>query len=276
MMIQEVISILIHLVAIILHITGFCLLYNANYTLTFNKIQRFSLLNLSFVEILVCTITLTNENVPYLRKYYPYIRYINLVGGNSMLFLIYYAITVDRLLMVYYNLRYQIVVTMKRVRLYFCLFYLYSFIMTVVFMKLGFSSHIEEYLKYIFITMSFGFIILSIITYSYMAVSNKRRKAKFPSHQKSQPVKKSTQPQMLPFLLILTFLLFIVLPILWNSFLKESPSSFIKSLLLVTYAIGFCTDALLYIFSLKRIKRRFNFLKKAPIVQSFQLGNYSK
>lgn len=255
-------------VSIILHCIGFVLLYQTKYKSTFSQVQRFYLLNLSFFEIIMACSLLTMSYFPFLSREYFLLEYLTLGGVVTMIVSMYFLITLDRLLIVYLNIRYNTVVTVKRVRWIFCGFYGISFTQATLFFTLNLKLEIVKiYKTYVFLTVSFLYILFAGFVYTYISLSNRRRERNL-SIQTSRQRKCTT---VLPMLLITTFIAFFIIPsiIIGTFYLHNSdmPDD-IKLSMNVMYAVGLATDAVLYIFSMKRIKRKLQWKCKSTKTDS--------
>lgn len=247
-------------IAFFLHAVGFWLLYYTNYTLTFSKIQRLYLLNLSFAEILICFISVLCQLTPASLIDVSYYIYYVSFGGSFLLYLIYYLITIDRFLIVYLNIKYHAVITMKEVRIAFCICYGISGLVTMTLFVLNPKQKIYEVFSlYIVFPGNLLFILLTILVYSYIVFSIHKRRSKLAGSSR-QRNHQSNRLQLLPILLIASFIIFFIIPSVTYTSIRlsnESTPPWLNVLLEVVYGAGYSTDAILYIFSLEKIKDKF-------------------
>lgn len=251
----------------LLHVVGFYLLYKTKYHLIFNKVQRYYLLNLSFVEFFISLFCLLTNGF---REYIAsdciiYMEYISFGGFVLMLFFIYFVITIDRFLMVYLNIRYSRLVTYKRIRLIFGLFYMFTILSTVIIFVLDRRSlFLSEMTVYVSVPLCIIFVLCAIATYSYFGVTSKRRLKEV---LRGTGMKQPKHIKMLPSLLIVSFIVFFLVPCLVQIDYIIAKTPFPRWLHLslnVCYATGYSMDAVLYIFSLKKVRNKLSFLKRTP------------
>lgn len=240
------------IVPIILHVIGFCLLCRTKYKQNFGKIQRLYLLNLSLVEILLCVVRLPPQTIQNI--------YIECVAayGSTMLICTYFLITMDRFLMAYFSIRYNLLVTMRQARWMFLVSHIISACLpsiTILQCKYRYQTVLFQY---ILLPAVFVYLLFTAFTYTYIFISNKRRKNKV-TRSTTTTKQKHTYPQLLPSLLIVSFVVFFLCPALtfaYFSFLAP-PHPIVSFVLILCYSIGYSLDALLYIFSLNTVRKRF-------------------
>lgn len=253
-------------IPIILHGIGFYLLYNTKYNLTFGKVQRFLLLNLNFIEVGVCILPLAYINARIPLKHKNYLDYIQIVGVTTMFYFVYFIITLDRLLMVYLNIRYNIVVTVKRIRWVFCAGYgMTGLVVLIISIQEPKEDLKRIFLSYLNLPLCICFILFAASTYLYTAFSNRRRKTKFLKQQQMK-TDRTKRFNRLPYLLISSFLLFFIVPTLMFACLMirgefYSMSQWVQVWSQLSYATTLSMDALLYIFSIKKIRAKFQCCK---------------
>ena len=110
----EEISMLVAIIPVALHMFGFALLYTMKCRTKFTKIQRLYLLILSFSEFWLCALSIAKRAVAYTtnekatREQIKHYITVFQNGGFAMLFyLVMIILTVDRGLLVRFNIRYD-------------------------------------------------------------------------------------------------------------------------------------------------------------------------
>lgn len=228
-----------------------------------HKTQRLLIGNLSLCEILM-NLLMTMQNIelmisPATRNYNLFIQYVELIittGLNVLFYLSMYFITLDRLASVVLNIRYRTVWTTRST--IYLLSATWGLCITgtlVICLVLAITGlNLESiFTKYIHPTLDFGFILIALLAYTVIFVTYKKS-----SERVGNELKKSAF--ILPSLLVLTFLLFIILPDfiqLGYSISGEPMANNLGVVLfcLVLYRISPIADAVLYIFLLKDIRR---------------------
>ena len=240
--------------------------------------QKYLISTLCFVEMLLAfggllghifTLLDIDESFPVM---ICEIFHVTMFNVSYMLLMI--VITIDRFLIIYLNIKYPLYCTPRKIVivviliLCFCLFFFFGFLSKYLSSQ-TWNPHRILYL-FVYPVIQFMFLLTAILTYIYIYRQLKRNKEpKHNSVQHMQDSKKDTNSKVrkrfnifVPNLIILTFILFHVLPHtvwsikFWFEFnLPTSVSYFVA----LTIDLGLIADPMIYVFSLesarKKIKR---------------------
>lgn len=164
------------------HAFGLVLLRRVKCSQHFTAIQRFYLVQLSVAEISFAMVSIliyvfsnvfSNKdvlNILYAIKNLPvFLPYI----GTMLL------ITVDRLLVVYYNLKYNLVWTLRRAHVAGAILGATSILSIVLFFVLGRNAYTQMCALYVYPTSDFVFITVATVTYAYFFKKIKEQRRDF-------------------------------------------------------------------------------------------------
>lgn len=250
---------------ILLHIVGIYILCSTKYSTTFNKVQRFYILNLSAAELTLSLVIFMKHHIkPYVsREVLYYVQCVEQGYISCLLYIILFIITIDRFLMVHLNFHYHLVITVKKVRLIFSLVYT---ALLMVPLTLAVTSKNDpdilyrNILFYFFMPADVTFTLSVSSIYGYIMYTRRARdkitKTKSKALQKQNNLRIQT---LLPALIIFTFFLFVVIPHLTYTCFKLlgiQVNELMQISLNTSYGTALSLDALLYIFSCKSIRRR--------------------
>lgn len=249
--------------------------------------QRLFLINLSLSEILIAGIGLLRRL--FALKTSQRIDFYMILVQNTGCILAYYLImiilTADRFFEVYLNIRYPIFWNGKRSRYIMCFVWLVSFIVSVISIAIQQSITIEEFFKfcyvYYFPIAELIFLIVATTTYSYVLKLIRRNRLQRLStsvrfdmtecciNTGTQNRRKRVRKMrgfVVPTLLIITFILFVIVPDLiyfFSYILKRPVHSILDRLLPFIYYFGFSSDAFIYIlFHPSSWKRTYNSIRR--------------
>ena len=256
----------LHGTATALHMYGFYLLYITRYMTNFKMVQRFYLLHLSFSEASISVLSLIRTILsPRLSEKHVFMFHVVQYGTLNVLFYVTYIIlTIDRFMVAYLNICYNLIMTLTKIRRCFYVIYLWMILCGVLLM-LFHPMNIKKLYKHIVIFMwipgDISFSMIATLTYSYIAL--KKRKmldCRLPTH------KHSKSAVYLPSLLIISFVVFYIIPDLINAGLFLTHVEIPLWFTLLTESLisfGYVADAILYTFSCRtiRIKRSVSSLK---------------
>ena len=268
-------SIGLTVLALVLHIFGLYLLRKAKCSASgFTEIQRFYLLHLSIVELVLICSTIPNY---FYHTSQGTIKTLLDVFGSLSLFTwnvgIMQLITLDRFLMVYLNIKYSLFWTMRKSKIA-----VYTLIITslatmgFVFLFDGISV-LVICVVYIWPCLDATFLLAAFTTYTYFfkkirenmklrecynnnTSAERNNKAKIAANERTD--KKMKRGFFTPTLLIVSFILFVVIPdqvFFWYFISSELPSSNIELLLVCCYQFSWIVDAVIYIFFQREIFR---------------------
>lgn len=258
MMEYRFINTIIRSVPVVLHLIAFRMLLQIKYTNKFNQVQRFYLLNLSLLEMVVCILSIAEGHILNDSTTRFYICAVQKIGVAILVLLSYTALTLDRFLVSYLHLRYTIVVTLQRGYLLYTFFY--SFTCGVVVMVCFFHQKDPGQLSYhavvyVWMPADILFTIVSTATYTYILLAKKN------ARENSGQINDNnfSSYKIFSTLLILSFVVTYIIPdIVLTTFSLTNTTSadaefFISVLSSAWFSMGYCIDAFIYILSLKSI-----------------------
>lgn len=295
--VYSIIEMTIFFIALILHVVGFYLLYLTRKTAIDRK-QRMFLMNLSLSEIIFLIGTITRRTlifyeVPTCTKIFYYHECLINTGVFSWYNFVMALIAFDRFLEVWLNLRYHIIWTVKKATIAMIfVFVMPSIFVVVIFTFVDTYDHIR-YLNstYFWLSSEIIFIIVAIITYSYLygkIVEKKHYTRRLILHLKKinpeinngswkrKDRNNAGTPKMpkngffVPTLLILSFITCWFVPdliIFVHGRLRLTISKQGYFIMGILYCFAVLSDAIIYIFFSKHVRRIL--FKKISAVTSF-------
>ena len=245
-----ILTIIILTIAIILNVFGIYILQKQNRRE--NK-QKIILINLSVLDITLGIALLLDTVLDCVKTT---VLVTNILKAVTLaLYLIYYEllifISLDRLVCVLLNIKYNYYVTFSRVKKAIAIFWLVGLCSFVPSTILKFKKIVDVYIKRIFPTLDFIFIVISSITYSVVGLKLKKSNLKFAT----STGRKQTQNFIVPFLIILSFSLCFAIPDIVLIFLDtfDVIQPVVRFILLLNY-FNVLLDPLIYIFTIKRLR----------------------
>ena len=286
MIINLVIILLLGTFAALLHITGLVLLTKAN-DITISGNQKYLVIALSLTELALVGSSFIRETIFYTTGSKTNIvglcasLYTNAVIG-FMYYFIMFAITLDRFLQLRFNIKYHLYWNKKRTKntliLVSCLVNASWIVLscTILFYqksKLMLSIHDEIrqiYFRYYAPVSDTIFIIFATIVYCYIFFKlhkNKRKEEKLRKQvrcNKTADVVVKVNRYRIPFWIILTFMLFWIVPNILLRIYHSYPVSheYFYSVSYVLFRIGCVADAIIYIFHLNNVKIKLSHFKR--------------
>ena len=245
-----ILTIIILIIAIILNVFGIYILQKQKRRE--NK-QKIILINLSVLDITLGIALLLDTVLDCVKTTVLVTKILKAV--TFALYLIYYEflifISLDRLVCVLLNIKYNYYVTFSRVKKAIAIFWLVGLCSFVPSTILKFKKIVDVYIKRIFPTLDFIFIVISSITYSVVGLKLKKSNLKFAS----STGRKQTQNFIVPFLIILSFSLCFAIPDIVLIFLDKLDviKPVVRFILLLNY-FNVLLDPLIYIFTIKRLR----------------------
>ena len=245
-----ILTIIILIIAIIINVFGIYILQNQKRR---DNKQKIILINLSILDITLGIVLLLDTVLDCFKTTVLVTKILKAV--TFALYLIYYEllifISLDRLVCVVLNIKYNYYVTFSRVKKALEIFWLVglcSFVPLPIFKS---KKIIDIYIKRIFPTLDFIFIVISSITYSVVGLKLKKSNLKFAS----STGRKQTQNFIVPFLIILSFSLCFAIPDIVLIFLDKLDviKPVVRFILLLSY-FNVLLDPLIYIFTIKRLR----------------------
>ena len=275
-LIIDVIVLVLNIGNVALHGFGIYIL-----TCLYNQGQRNSqylfLINLSscefLISVLVCFkrvsdfISVSDEILPTINKIHNYITIVVFTGIAVVYYMAMVYITLDRLLSILLSLRYKIYCTETKAKHFLQVTWIVALLIcTSVSLTHHFNGYIWQttFFMYVYPTFDFAFIILALITYVFIFLKyRKSRRKYFQSCIQPNITRESTfkifrkSNFFIPVLLILTFVIFMLIPDLVYLFYgivgnNESDTLFVTCD--VSYAISILADGWIYIFMQKSVR----------------------
>lgn len=280
-MLQYILELVIRTIAFCLHGFGFYLLYLTKHT-NINKSQRIFLMNLSFCEMCLCGAAVAKITLLFrgYEKAAYQILIMQLTGFSLAYYLLMLFLTVDRFLEINLNIRYPLYCSRKRAR--YSMVFVWAAAFTHIVAYLAVQPSIGELYKtcslYFYPVAETCFCITAVFTYSYIYKKisfHKRRNTIVPVRIPDDGSKRKVSHKKLvgrigmfmPSLLILTFVVFFVIPdqtyFIYTLSNKSMPK-YLQITFATSFSLGFVTDAIIYIFLSRHVKSVF-WLKVFPV-----------
>ncbi|XP_057308065.1 uncharacterized protein LOC130645954 [Hydractinia symbiolongicarpus] len=270
------------LLAMLLHILGLYLLQNSRYN---NENQKLLLTHLSLSEVLLCLSGALKHVLTYLNADTAafYVFALKNTGFSTLYYFMMLALTVDRFCEFYLNIRYPIIWNSTKTKYIMGLIWSVSTAFCIVIVLYIPSNSNMVYLissLYVYPGCEILCMVAIVFTYGYlfMKLRQSRRvthSASISSSAKSLPsgttdksnrsnasVKRSKR-LFVPTFIILTFVIFMVLPdqVYFYLYLQDiNVSSIVHDLFAISYCIAYASDAIVYIFMSPQV--RMTLLKK--------------
>ena len=230
--------------------------------------QRILITTLSVSEILFGV----NKLISYLifDRYYQhdFIKKIFEMFSLTTVSFLYFSamilITLDRLLEFHLNLKYHLYWSGKKTIWSIGVCIVISVIVFIVFLSLFIAINLDfKRVLYIYFYPVFElfFTVLAFGTYTYIFIVYRQKKQKPTPNLKHTDVNKKLKPIFkiyVPFLIMITFVLFLVVPdtVYFISYFSDCADELVNNALMLLYRIGFLLDALIYIFCSKPVRRK--------------------
>ena len=262
----------LNLVNVLLHMLGAYLLISM-YPTCRRSLQQIYLINLSISECLtnfleVCRII--SHLIPFKDNHLKIvngIRYYTLIVSFTGISVVYYLVmiylTLDRLMDIVLNIKYPVYWSEEKAKYLLIttwLFGLFSCVTVCICYQLFNFNWEDAFFKYFYPPIEFAFIILALTTYGF--IFHKYRKNRLdapgyldnctPRRRKNSTIQIFRKSRFyISVLLILTFLLFMIVPDITYLFLAiiyKSKSDILLTCCWISYAISNLADAYIYIF----------------------------
>ncbi|XP_057297588.1 uncharacterized protein LOC130628624 [Hydractinia symbiolongicarpus] len=288
-----VVLITIFTLALILHLIGFFLLYN--YSGNISKTQKKLMLNLSITEIILSCLSIMNTSFTHitldtqsnstanetLSQFFVYDMACTVTSTVyfAVVLSYYYSmtfLTLDRLCEVYLNIRYSLYWSARKTK-YLTLFMWVIIVVTAVgstaYALQNKSYHKMEHFFYyiIYPTSSALFFLVGVPTYTYIIIillRNERRNkqsvhgsrirhSSSSSFSSSFPVIKLDRI-LLPLLLMVTFILFLIVPhiLIFNQVITTCVSTLLLEICHIMLGFGFMSDVVIYVLFSTSIRKK--------------------
>lgn len=274
-------------------LSGIALILNAIGVWTLIKLQhkyisqnqKVLAVTLCSIELCTCVIVIARcftlmVEVEVLRTVFISFHIVTL---GLMYTFVMFLITVERYLLIKLNIKYAIYITTKKMKITLCVAFV---VFTVAFLiLLTFNIHLEhdiERLFVVYIYPIFEFLFIAAVFLTYYAIfkkykSNDQRLERLRFHVCNNTnsfnrcaLKSKGFDFYIPSLIIVTFIIFTVMPNMFRRLVllwEDAPWTF--SLNSLAFPFGWIFDPLIYIFSIRNIKRRFQ-QKASAILSKFK------
>ena len=256
---------------LLLHIFGMYLL--AKYSNGVARNQRLYLVSLSASEILLALHHIIINTVQFITSFplpntiwLTVMQIIHYDGVWIINFGTMIMLTLDRLAEVLLNIKYPLYVTRRKTILVLLTVWLVGIITVIMFTTLYFTYNVNYFdisYRYIYPVLDTAVVLTAIFVYSYIYVKLRRNKRCLPKfnrsvHMDQCAVNRSNKRKFFaPFLILITFLVFIYIPDVihfTNMHLLKNQVWF-KRICAVLYAMNMISDATIYIFLQKSIRK---------------------
>lgn len=266
----------------IIHLVGLFLLQKSN-DMNIYGTQKYLIVALSLTEVSFLPISAIREciyHVFYLRHNIGLCleNYMAIVLTN-MYYLIMFCITIDRVLEIRLNIRYHLYWNGRKTKKMLQFIFLILNILYIIYLALLFTKQLSSLslqvfaYYYIYVAPVFDglFVITAVTSYSYIFAKiyrNSKRQERLRrriSGKKTSRYPKSVLARFLvPFWIIITFILFLVVPDIMHfiDFTYKLPEN-IMIATLILYRIGYIADPIIYIYNLEIVKNRMKRMRRS-------------
>ena len=264
---------------IILHLFCLVVLYKSRQS-RLQTNRRLYLTNLSFSELFLTIAYLTRrilliQGVPFESRAFYCLEILQNGGFFLWYMLVMTALTIDRFLEIYLNIRYDVLWSVQKTLLILWGCFLAPCVLVVVYFTRFNDYHVVRYYNSVYLWPIVEFIATAIAVpiYFYITRRVKRnleerrslrrhlsRLSRTSSATSEEAVKKRRVRDhvYLPMLLIATFIFFWIVPdqiLFFANILEKKPSTPVLFIIGLLFAIGFSLDPLLYIGFSRDIRR---------------------
>ena len=266
----QVLAVIAFIIPSILHAFGLFLLITTKFDHE-NLTQRLYFIMLSFGELFISGLGVTGWIINNKKYEHPF-KMIRTFFGYTLMYEVMIALTVDRFLKIFLNIKYPLYWKYSRtVKLVVALFVLNGVMCLTFWLN---NTSIDTLNTYYFLPFDILFLIVAIVTYGYIfvkIVNNwKIRSSELPvsnqtdSNQPKESIRihqnKLHKQFLSTFLLVISFCIFTVVPDLvyfyygLNDYrdLKE----WTRALMTILYSTSYICDFLIYTFSSKPIRKK--------------------
>lgn len=264
-LVTSIISIIICLLALPLHITALTLLYLLKST-GLKGSQKYLMKCLCFSEIGFC-VTFMSIRIAFVLNFQENIISFMVFLFQTTLLPIMYGvvmtmITIDRFLEFRFSITYPLFCTVKKTKIIVLIFLLMA---TVVFLSISAkfiaTSNVNNSIwHYIYLGANSVFLVIASVTYGFIFKKLRQNRKELENMRKRVNVsvqKRSSFKVFLPGWIIITFIIFTVIPNLIKAISHtENVSDIMDHTRFIMYPIGWFLDPLMYIFSLKVIRKK--------------------
>ena len=251
-----VIWILLLTLAVILNALGIYCIYKTK----ISDIQKVILINLSIAEIIIAitagagrTLEVFDHGVRnhkesmFLALFY--------VGVNFVYYLIMIYISIDRLLCIFWNLKYKYYMTIKTIQKIILFIWFLGFISSIPLYLVPFKDA-TLILGKVCVILDGAFIIISILAYAVIAFKLRERVKKIPSmiRRNSNQSLSKRKHLVVPLCIVLSFVLFYIIPDILFAFEMFTKNRLLFNIVYCWWCTSLSCDPLIYIFFNKKVR----------------------
>ena len=277
MEIQLVIVLVFGTVISLMHITGMWVLTKVSDRNVCGT-QKYLIIALSLTELGFVILSTIREFIYYTRGSRSdniglwFAVYILVVIMN-MYYLIMFAITLDRFLEIRLDIKYHLYSNKKKIKKVLLSAYivLNAFYMTLLCIYLAYrqpaytANIIRSFVLYFAPVIDTIFVIFAMIAYSYVfsklyrnRIKDNALRTQLAVNQPNVPIILKADRFRVPFWIVLTFVLFLIIPdileLIRKTLLHPSLQDDFQMLSYVLYRIGFIADPVIYIYNLESVQ----------------------
>ena len=266
------------IVATSIHVIGLILLFSHEDS-NIHGTQKYLVVSLSLTEISFLTLSTTRSFVWFTdtstKIAGELIEAYSIIVSSNMYYFTMFAITVDRFLKIILNIRYPLYWKAKNTKTFLLIFFsiLNGLYISYLSLVLIFAWHkmplvmAKFYYSYIVPVFDITFVAVAsgVCGYIFATIFKNRKADKRLRKQVTGSTGNVSSTKIhVPFWIVLTFMLFWVLPdiMMGINFTFQFPTEFYISNLIL-YRIGYMADPIIYIFNLKKVKLQVRRLRTA-------------
>ena len=269
------VEISINILAVLVHVAALLLLIKTSQP-NITDSQKYLFISLSLTELSYCLISLVHfwcKEYGVQKSIRKHITIFRRIAVLLMYYFIMIYVTLDRFFAIYLNIKYGIYwspVKTKRLIFFTSLVSIVaSVLVSVTWFQAQWSVTTFVYV-YLYPPFMVAFIICAVVTYSYIVIkiiANQKREDKLrkqvarnDKNYTPEIRQKSKFTIFVPTLIILTFILFMVIPNfihMTNKFIPTLPT-YLVDINWILFPLGFISDAVVYIFSVNALRNIFN------------------
>ena len=269
------VEISINILAVLVHLAALLLLIKTSQP-NITDSQKYLFISLSLTELSYCLISLVHfwcKEYGVQKSIRKHITIFRRIAVLLMYYFIMIYVTLDRFFAIYLNIKYGIYwspVKTKRLIFFTSLVSIVaSVLVSVTWFQAQWSVTTFVYV-YLYPPFMVAFIICAVVTYSYIVIkiiANQKREDKLrkqvarnDKNYTPEIRQKSKFTIFVPTLIILTFILFMVIPNfihMTNKFIPTLPT-YLVDINWILFPLGFISDAVVYIFSVNALRNIFN------------------
>lgn len=249
------------IVPVVLHSIGIHLLRNVS---SLCPIETLYLIHMSIAELVFCfwdAVLIVSHAFAPDSDFYSYNQFLSHGNGFAWCFILI-ALTIDRFFRVFLNIKYDVYITKRKSEVILVLCHLIGFSIILLLLVLPVSFKAKQELVNIYLTTGIGALVFFVFFYVYLYILGKI-KAVQRRNSLQNPIARNRKSHILPFLIVLFFFLFFMIPtaVAWTikMYIRNIGcfDGLIYQIESTFYIIGLIMDAFLYIFLHKSLKQKF-------------------